>query len=77
MPVYEYVCEKCGKTSEALRKMSEADEPFACTHCGSRKTRRAASVFAGVAKEGSGAGGDLPPSPCASCGERGSCAFNA
>lgn len=33
MPVYEYQCEKCGHTFEAMQAMS--DEPLAeCTECG-------------------------------------------
>ncbi len=38
MPIYEYTCEKCGATTEALCKMDEADAPFACEKCGSEKT---------------------------------------
>ena len=32
MPIYEYECKKCGKTTEALQSFS--DEPLAtCPHC--------------------------------------------
>ncbi len=45
MPVYEYVCDKCGSTTETLRRMADADAPQACDRCGSTKTKRAHSVF--------------------------------
>ncbi len=75
MPVYEYVCAKCGKTSELLRKMSEADAPAKCEHCGSTKTKRAQSVFSASAATG---GGDAPvcPSSGQPCGCAGSCGLN-
>ena len=73
MPVYEYVCAACGTTTEALRRMADADQPQKCGKCGSEKTKRAHSVFATAAggKEvsmpmGGGCGrcGD-PSGPCA------------
>ncbi len=69
MPVYEYVCEKCGKTTEALRPMRDADSPIVCEHCKSKKVHRAHSVFAAAVKESAPAAGP----GCASCAERGSC----
>ena len=53
MPIYEYTCQKCHKTTEALRKIADADEGVACEHCGSAKTQRAHSVFAAVGDSGS------------------------
>ncbi|MAE67127.1 MAG: FmdB family transcriptional regulator [Phycisphaeraceae bacterium] len=71
MPVYEYECNDCGKITETLRRMNEADEKIACTHCGSTKTARTHSVFA------TGTTNDAPsmgPGPCGTCGDpRGSC----
>ncbi len=33
MPIYEYICSKCNKTSEVLQKIS--DKPLAkCPYCG-------------------------------------------
>lgn len=58
MPIYEYTCEKCGATTEALRKMNEADAPIVCEKCGSENMHRAHSVFA--AGGGRDAGGDMP-----------------
>lgn len=78
MPVYEYVCEKCGSRTEALRRMADADAPQACEACGSTQTRRDHSVFAaGRASErslplGPATGGGM----CGRCGgPPGSCAM--
>jgi len=47
MPIYEYLCDDCGKRSEVFRRsMNEA--AVACSHCGSTRTRRAISQFAVV-----------------------------
>ncbi|MEM6331857.1 MAG: zinc ribbon domain-containing protein [Planctomycetota bacterium] len=53
MPVYEYRCDDCEHLTEALRRMSDADEAIACEACGSARTRRVHSVFA--AQSGSSA----------------------
>ena len=75
MPVYEYTCESCGKTSEALRKMSDADAPRACESCGSAKTQRAHSVFAAATGSSDGQT-SLPMGGCGKCGDpRGSCSM--
>lgn len=60
MPVYEYTCDNCGTTTEALRKMADADTPQPCDACGSTKTHRKHSVFTtggGVPLPVGGAGG--------------------
>lgn len=77
MPVYEYVCEKCNKTTEALRRMSDADESIACEHCGSSKTKRAHSVFAASSGSGSHSMPSMPdPGMCGRCnGPPGSCSL--
>lgn len=45
MPLYEYRCEKCEKTYEALVSMSKADDPGECPHCGFEKSERLLSTF--------------------------------
>jgi putative FmdB family regulatory protein len=70
MPVYEYMCEKCEKVTESLRRMSDADQTMICEHCGSDKTHRTHSVFAAQA-----GGSESMPSmggPCG-CGAKHSC----
>lgn len=69
MPLYEYYCNDCRRTFEALRSMREADEAIVCEHCQSRRTARVLSVVfvssGGKASEFGGGGG---------CGCGGHCA---
>lgn len=44
MPIYEYVCEKCGNKFELLKKNSSSDENK-CPVCGSDKVIKQFSVF--------------------------------
>ena len=71
MPIYEYKCADCGATFQALRKMSQADQPIACPKCGSDHTDRALSLFAAFSRSSSGAmasvsGGGSACSGCSS-----------
>ncbi len=52
MPMYEYACQTCGRSFDKLLRMSQADAPQICPHCGGEQTRRQLSSFAmgGVAK---------------------------
>ncbi len=72
MPIYEYTCEECKHTTEAMRRMAEADEPLACEACGSERTRRDQSVFA--ASSGGGEEDAVPASP--PCGPGGACGLS-
>ena len=54
MPLYEYYCADCHTKFEALRRMSQTDEPIACQHCGSLHTSRQFSVFAAASRSGDG-----------------------
>ena len=40
MPIYEYQCLACGQSTQALRRMSQADAPMRCEHCGDPRTQR-------------------------------------
>ncbi len=75
MPMYEYLCEDCGQTTEALRPMAQADETIACQHCQSKKTHREHSVFAASVANTAGRSSSLPASGgCCPCGKnQGSC----
>lgn len=44
MPIYEYICMKCGSKFETIRLMKEADSPIPCEKCESMNTKRALSV---------------------------------
>ena len=70
MPVYEYECARCGATTELLRPMRDMDQPAACAQCGSKKTRRAHSVFTAGAGSGPKTPGGLP-GRCAHCSDAG------
>lgn len=58
MPIYEYVCESCGKPSEML---VSASQKVKCPHCNSSKLKRQFSVFAAHNKAPAA-------SPCAAAG---------
>jgi len=76
MPIYEYQCGACGQTTEALRRMNEADQPIACEACGSEQTARAHSVFAATGAESESTMPDLPLGGGCACGDpSGPCAM--
>ena len=65
MPIYEFQCEKCGRSSEVLVRSTKW-EGTPCPHCGSKKLQKKLYVFA------SAAGGAAEPAACGlpskSCG---------
>ncbi len=67
MPLYEYVCKKCGAEFEELTRSSNSGEAVACRACGSRSVTRLLSAFAVHASAGSSA---PEPGPCGACGAR-------
>lgn len=64
MPLYEFVCEACGRRFEALKRLSDRTDEEACPECG-RAAPRVMSGFA-VGGEGRSGGGGAPPVPA--CG---------
>jgi len=70
MPIYEYICNDCGKRFEILRSIKEADTPILCNICQSNKTQRAVSVF--YAQSGSRIIAGSGKSGCTGC-STGSC----
>ena len=51
MPIYEYVCKKCGKKNEFLEKLS--DQPIKkCPDCGSDDLQKLFSTFSPQVKAG-------------------------
>jgi putative FmdB family regulatory protein len=50
MPIYEYVCEKCGHEFEALVPRPSAKAP--CPECGGRKVKKKLSVIGAVSAGG-------------------------
>lgn len=60
MPIYEYTCMKCGRTSSFLVRNTEAHTTPACPHCRSPRMKRALSRFAAVAPRKSGGQSSAP-----------------
>ena len=58
MPIYEYSCEACGKSSSALLARFDSPDP-SCPHCGQPRLRRLISTFATVSGGDEGGGDDL------------------
>ena len=46
MPLYEYRCQRCGRTFEKLRRMQDADRELECPECRSDDVERLLSTFA-------------------------------
>ncbi len=45
MPLYEYLCYKCGNSFEKLRRIADDDKELRCPACGSEKIERVLSSF--------------------------------
>jgi putative FmdB family regulatory protein len=54
MPIYEYRCSNCGKTSEILVRTNK--EPVHCLYCGSADLKKLISSPAGIVMKGGSAG---------------------
>ena len=72
MPIYEYMCLDCDERFEQVRLMKEADQPIACSNCGSQHTSRMLSLFfassGGKVVAGASSGcASCTSSSCASC----------
>jgi len=46
MPIYEYLCQDCGKTNEIL--LSKSSEEINCTHCGSKNIKKLFSAHSSM-----------------------------
>lgn len=66
MPIYEFVCQKCGTRMEALRRMGEGAEGLRCPECGSGELEQAFSTFASGSSSGA-----RPSAPTSGCGTSG------
>lgn len=64
MPIYEFMCPRCGKTFETLVFSSDRDGSPICPECGGEETRRVLSSFS----RGSGGGSALDGAGAAACG---------
>lgn len=67
MPIFEYVCRRCGHRFEQLVYGQSAPE---CPSCRGRKVEKQLSVFAASVKGGAApARREFAPGPCGSCGD--------
>ena len=57
MPLFEYVCGKCGHRFEELVSLAEAASHPKCPECGATKTERAMSSFSSGSDSSGGGGG--------------------
>jgi len=55
MPLYEYLCEKCGQQYESYKRLTEEKKDEACPACGGRAVKMGISLF--TAKGASPKGG--------------------
>jgi len=65
MPIYEYRCSECGENFEKLLRSMSATVEICCPRCGSRRVKKAISLFG---KGGSTASAALSESSCAPAG---------
>ncbi|HWQ03945.1 MAG TPA: zinc ribbon domain-containing protein [Longilinea sp.] len=75
MPIYEYICQDCGKKFDAIRSMKDSDAPISCKNCHGANTRRALSVFYASSEGRSvthndGGCGSCSGGTCSSCGHQ-------
>ena len=66
MPLYEYVCPKCGYAFEVLVGLSSADLPQRCPDCGHDQATKKVSRIA-AHSVGSGAGAVAATSAASCC----------
>ncbi|MFC2033849.1 zinc ribbon domain-containing protein [Chloroflexota bacterium] len=45
MPIYEYICTKCGKRFELHRRITDSDREIKCPKCGNLYPKRIISTF--------------------------------
>jgi putative FmdB family regulatory protein len=50
MPLYEYYCETCDSVFEALRPVTQSDEPTRCSACGGQSDRIMPTTFASMSR---------------------------
>lgn len=66
MPIYEYVCQKCGDKFEKFVRSSANQGDVVCPKCGASEVKKALSLF------GLSGGGDVRiPTSSGSCAPKG------
>lgn len=68
MPIYEYICNDCGRQFEELVRSASGERTVRCPGCESKAVQRRLSVFA--ARQGASTVPDMPMGgPCGRCGD--------
>jgi putative FmdB family regulatory protein len=70
MPIFEYLCKKCGKTSEFLVSSNSSTNDLACEHCGSKRLEKLISAPGSIQSSGGAidAGSFCPTCSTGTCG---------
>jgi putative FmdB family regulatory protein len=66
MPIYEYVCSKCGCRFELIRPISQSNKEAPCPSC-QHEAARVLSPFTSLSKDSSGLTAPVGGSSCTSC----------
>jgi putative FmdB family regulatory protein len=67
MPIYEFICQECGRPFEELVRSASATIEVICPGCGSQQVKKKVSTFASRVAGGSSAGA-FSSSPACSTG---------
>jgi len=68
MPIFEYLCEGCGKQFEVLVRGSEKPR---CPRCKGTRLKQQLSVFAAATGHGNGGSAESAPESAPGCGQCG------
>jgi putative FmdB family regulatory protein len=71
MPIYNFSCQKCGKSFDLLVGVTKEETEIKCPHCGSREVKKNLSTF-GIgenkdASSGDSSGGSCSLGTCPTC----------
>lgn len=68
MPIYEYICQDCGKEFETIVSSSAARDKVSCKYCNSTKTKKTISATCFMAGSAAGGASIAPPPASGGCG---------
>jgi putative FmdB family regulatory protein len=66
MPIYEYMCEKCGAAFEKLLRRTDSPPP-ACPTCGAKRVKKQFSSFSAAVSAGKAESCSMGSCPSGSC----------
>jgi putative FmdB family regulatory protein len=75
MPIYEYLCQDCGKKFEGRGSEATETSELECPGCGQKHLQQEYSTFAAHAN-GSPKSADMPSCPGGQCSNPGMCGMN-